>query len=177
MSDCSEHPVPITKPTPRLRPFSDILADDCKNLEAIEEYASRVERDGPLQQKSRVQLHGYVVNADEEKVLQTQFSTQFPRLLEPRQSQSPITWTHVMLESLRPEDFIPRESGLYQCQVQGTLIQVTSQDMAEILNELGICRRVITQPYSDVAEKETREKVAGCMDAQMTSLLKRELPR
>ncbi|KAJ5343026.1 uncharacterized protein N7506_002850 [Penicillium brevicompactum] len=165
--------VPDTRPTPRMRPFRDILADDRKNLEAMEEYASRVKRDGPLQPKSRIPLHGYRVSPQEEEVLQTRFSTQYPRLLEPLRNQGPITWTHVLLESLKRSDFIAKENGLYQCQVQGASIQVTSQDLEEILNELGICRRVITEPYSDAAESETRQEVAGCVAAQMESLLKR----
>lgn len=175
MPNSSDLLVPGIKPTLRLRPLNDILAEDCKNLEVMKEYASQVKRDGLVQPKSRVLLHGYSVNPQEEEVLQTCFSTLCPRLLEPHRTKSPITWSHVMLESLKPSDFIPKENGFYECQVQGALIQMARQDMDEVLNELGICRRVITEPFSVTAERETKEKVAGCIVEHMNTLVESEL--
>lgn len=175
MSDSSDLLVPDTKPTSSPRSFSDVLVDDYKNLEVIEKYENCVNGDGPLQPKSRFFLHGTLVDPQEEEVLRTRFSTACPRLLEPHRHQIPSTWSHVMLESLKPSDFILKENGFYQCRVQGALIQMTRQDMDEVLNELGICRRVITEPYSAAGERETREKVAGYMVEQMNALLKSKL--
>lgn len=156
---------------PRLRPFSDIFADDSINLQAMEEFATRVKIGGPLQPMSRVPLNGYAVKPEEEEALGKRFSTQYPRLLEPRQTPTQITWTRVLLESLRPSDFMPSDNEMYRCQVQGNWIQMTVQDMNEILNEVGICRRVITEPYSDAGERQTREKLIGCLTVQMSSLV------